>query len=142
MHFVGYSQEAESEEERDTSVWNWYIEALYDDVTADLMEKYDCDQTKAEQMLYHSGLKIYCAMDPEAQKIAEEEYQNEDNYGTDGAVESGFYMLDYSGRVLATVGSRQEKPATCGLTMRQTPNGSPVPVSSPSVFMQQPWIWV
>ncbi len=109
MHFVGYSQEAESEEERDTSVWNWYIEALYDDVTADLMEKYDCDQTKAEQMLYHSGLKIYCAMDPEAQKIAEEEYQNEDNYGTDGAVESGFYMLDYSGRVLATVGSRQEK---------------------------------
>ena len=64
----GYSQEAESEEERDTSVWNWYIEALYDDVTADLMEKYDCDQTKAEQMLYHSGLKIYCAMDRKRRK--------------------------------------------------------------------------
>lgn len=109
MKFVGYSQDGEDEEEADSSVWNWYIEALYDDVTADLMELYDCDQSKAEQMLYHSGLKIYCAMDPDVQKIAEEEYQNEDNFLTDGAVESGFYMMDYSGRVLATVGSRQEK---------------------------------
>ncbi len=110
MTFVGYSQEAQSEEEEeDTSVWNWYIEDLYDDVTEDLMDLYDCDKSKAEDMLYHSGLKIYCAMDPEAQKIAEEEYANEANYSTDSAVESGFMMMDYNGRVLATVGSRQEK---------------------------------
>ncbi|HIS49228.1 MAG TPA: transglycosylase domain-containing protein [Candidatus Gallacutalibacter pullistercoris] len=109
MKFVGYSQEAESEDQGDSSVWNWYIEAMYDEVTADLMELYDCDETKAQEMLYHNGLKIYCAMDSETQKIAEEEYADESNYSTDGAVESGFLMMDYNGRVLATVGSRQEK---------------------------------
>ena len=108
MEFVGYSQEGESEEETNSTVWNWYIEAVYDDVVADLMELYDCDESKAQQMLYHSGLKIYCAMDPKVQKIAEEEYANEENYSTDGAVQSGFLMMDYSGRVLATVGSREE----------------------------------
>lgn len=109
MEFVGYSQEAESEEENSSSVWNWYIEALYDDVIADLQETYDIDENRAEDMLYHGGLEIYCAMDPEIQKIAEEEYANEDNYSTDEDVQSGFVMMDYSGRVLATVGSREEK---------------------------------
>lgn len=142
MTFVGYSQEAQSEEEQeDTSVWNWYIEDLYDDVTEDLMELYDCDKSKAEDMLYHSGLKIYCAMDSEAQKIAEEEYANESNYSTDGAVESGFVMMDYSGRILATVGSRQEKTGNLWFSYatdaKRQPGSTIKPIGVYAVAMDQ-----
>lgn len=91
-----------------TPVQNWYIDAMFDDVVSDLVSQKICSsKEEAESKMYHSGLKIYCAMDTDAQTIAENTFKDPVKLGltTDRKLQMGFYMMDYSGRVLATVGA-------------------------------------
>lgn len=90
---------------------NWYVEALLKDIIGDLQKKYNIGKTAAEDMLFTQGLKIYCAMDKKAQHIAEETIANKDIMPKDEALEVGFLLMDYNGRVLATIGSSKEKTA-------------------------------
>ena len=95
-----------------TPVQNWYIDAMFDDVVADLLSKNVCSsKEEAQSKMYHGGLKIYCAMDTEAQTIAENVIKDpvKLKLTSDSKLQMGFYMMDYSGRVLATVGSKGEK---------------------------------
>lgn len=103
-----YDDDDEDDDDEEEVVQNWYMDALYRDVIADLQEHLNISQYSAEQKLYTEGLKIYCAMDERAQTIAENAILNlETPYDKD--LEVGYVMMGFDGRVLATVGSRNPR---------------------------------
>lgn len=109
LEFVGFSDDNEDEDEESSSnVQNWYINQMYYDLCRDLAKYYDISESAASMKLYTEGLKIYCAMDTEAQEMIEQEaLKFNNNYDYD--LQIGMTMVDYDGRVIATVGSSQEK---------------------------------
>ena len=104
MKFVGYVVE----EDDDTSDWNWYDDRVFRDVSRDLSKQLKISIDKAEDMIYNEGLFIYSAMDKKAQEIAEKKVR-EWKTPEDPKLDIGYMMMDFEGRVLATVGGRQEK---------------------------------
>lgn len=105
MKFVGYIME---EDDDDQSEWNWYIDRLFRDVVDGLQKELNIGLDYAEDKIYKEGLKIYCAMDKRAQEIAEKKVREWET-PTDTSIQVGYMMMDFEGRVLATVGGRQEK---------------------------------
>lgn len=97
----------------DTSnqVWDWYTEAVIRDVQTALMNKYSCSFSAASNMIYSSGLKIYSAEDQNLQKIAQDYILKSGILDDDKQIQTGFCAVGYDGRVLATVGSRNQKKA-------------------------------
>lgn len=106
MKFVGRKSDAAVNE---TPIWNWYVDTLFEDVRDALMKKYSCTSDKAVDMIYHDGLKIYAAMDPDLQNFAEKTFLADDVFGSSKKLQTGYLAMDYSGRVLATVGARGKK---------------------------------
>ncbi|HCA53945.1 MAG TPA: transglycosylase, partial [Ruminococcaceae bacterium] len=105
MKFVGYEID-DDEDESDS--WNWYDDRLFRDVSKNLADALRIDVGEAEDMIYSKGLKIYSAMDKRAQEIAEKkvlQWKTPD----DPTMDVGYIMMDFEGRVLATVGGRQER---------------------------------
>ncbi len=90
-------------------IWNWYMDTVFEDVKNGLMETYNCSNDKAVDMMYHDGLKIYAAMDSNLQNIAEETLTSDKVFGSNKKLQAGYLAMDYSGRVLATVGARGAK---------------------------------
>ena len=56
MVFVGNQNENVV---NDTPVWNWYIDAMFEDIVEDLQTTQGISKDKAVYMMYHGGLKIY-----------------------------------------------------------------------------------
>lgn len=110
MTFVGYENNpTETEDETDEDkVGNWYIDALFRDLRTDLAKELNISEDAASQKLYTEGLKIYCAMDENLQKYAEEYVLSFDTPG-DPNLQLGTVVMDFKGRILATVGSRTPK---------------------------------
>lgn len=106
MNFV--FQEA-TETGADDTINNWYIDTMIQDVVSDLQSELGYTKEDAQNMIYYSGLKIYSAMDSSAQEMAEKAVANDRNLNSDPDMQCGVYMMDYSGRVLAIVGSSDEK---------------------------------
>ena len=110
MTFVGFnnSDESEDEDEENTKIQNWYIDQMYWDLCRDLAKYYDISEDAASLKLYSEGLKIYCAMDTEAQEMMEKEaLKSAVDYDYD--LQTAMTMVGYDGRVIATVGSSREK---------------------------------
>lgn len=109
MTFVGFDYEDnEEDEDEEEEYQNWYMDALYRDVVEDLAEKYNIEKSMAELKVYNEGLKIYCAMDLQVQEMAEDVILSlQTPY--DPGLELGYVMMDFDGRVICTVGSRNEK---------------------------------
>lgn len=105
MKFIGYVMEEDDDERSD---WNWYVDRLFRDVVADLQTELNIGIDYAEDKVYKEGLRIYCAMDKNAQEIAERKVREWET-PADTSLQVGYMMMDYNGRVLATVGGRQEK---------------------------------
>lgn len=137
MVFVGNQNENVV---NDTPVWNWYIDAMFEDIVEDLQTTQGISKDKAVYMMYHGGLKIYCAMDQKAQNAAEEVVSS-DNMPADQKIQLGYFMMDYNGRVLATVGRRGEKTGNRLLSYatdsQRQPGSSIKPIASygPAVDM-------
>lgn len=93
------------------AIRNWYIEALLNDVIEDLSTNLKIGKTTAEEMLFNQGLKIYCAMDKDAQEKAESVLKDENIMPKDKDLDLGYVMMDLDGRILATLGGRKEKTA-------------------------------
>ncbi|MBQ6336791.1 MAG: penicillin-binding protein [Ruminococcus sp.] len=109
MTFVGAGESSDDEDEEDTiEVQNWYIDQMYYDLCRDLAKYYDISEDAASLKLYTEGLKIYCAMDKEAQDMIESEALKS-NVDYDWDLQTAMTMVDYDGRVIATVGSSKEK---------------------------------
>ena len=105
MKFIGYVVEDESDDENE---WNWYMDRVFRDVVKDLQTELNVGADYAETMVYNEGLNIYCAMDVKAQEAAEKKIR-EWKTPKDEYLDVGYEMMDFEGRILATVGSRFEK---------------------------------
>lgn len=88
---------------------NWYIEMMFNDIINDLCSKYHIGKDAAKNILFTNGLKIYCAMDQNAQTIAEKTLKNSSIMPSDKNIEIGYTMMGLDGRVLASIGCREEK---------------------------------
>lgn len=105
-----FNESAASEKENNSAtIRNWYVETLIRDVVTDLCDKYRIGKSAAEDMIYTQGLKIYCAMDTKAQSIAENAIKDSSVMPKDSNLELGYTLMDFNGRILATLGSRKEK---------------------------------
>ncbi len=91
------------------TIHNWYVENLFRDVVNDLCVKYNIGKTAAEEMLFTHGLKIYSAMDSNAQSIVEASLKDKSIMPQSSDLEIGYIMMGFDGRILATVGCREEK---------------------------------
>ncbi|MBQ2970914.1 MAG: transglycosylase domain-containing protein [Ruminococcus sp.] len=111
LEFVDYSDNNDDDDEdEDDNIQNWYIDQMYGDLVRDLAKYYDISENAASEKLYTEGLKIYCAMDLEAQEMIEYEgLHMNDDYGS--SLQVGMTMVGFDGRVIATTGSSQEKDA-------------------------------
>lgn len=108
LEFVNYSTNDDDDDESNDNIQNWYIDQMYGDLVRDLAKYYDISENAASEKLYTEGLKIYCAMDLEAQEMIEYEGLHcNDDYGT--SLQIGMTMVGFDGRVIATTGSSQEK---------------------------------
>ncbi|HAF25881.1 MAG TPA: glycosyl transferase [Lachnospiraceae bacterium] len=62
------------------SVNSYFVDALIDQVIADLMEQRGYNETQAYNLVYSGGLQIYSTQDPEIQSICDEVFNNEENF--------------------------------------------------------------
>lgn len=93
---------------------NWFVEQLIKDVTNDLAEAKGISYEAAQRLVNNSGYQIYCTMDPDIQKIAEDVYADTSNLNIHSAkghqLQSGITIMDpYTGNVVAMVGAVGEK---------------------------------
>lgn len=91
------------------TIRNWYVETLFRDVVNDLCTKYNIGKAAAEDMIFTHGLKIYAAMDSNAQSIVENSLKEASIMPKSPDIEIGYIMMGFDGRILATVGCREEK---------------------------------
>jgi penicillin-binding protein 1A len=68
--------------ETDAGISSYFSDSVYEAVRDDLVAM-GTDKKEAERMLNSGGLRIYTTMDPEIQKIMNEEFQNPDNYSSE-----------------------------------------------------------
>lgn len=91
---------------------SWFIDYLIDDVIAGLMDEYGWDKKTAEYNLYNGGYRIYSTVDNRIQRIAEEYYEDVDNFEkvlNKEQPDSAFVCLNFDGEVVAIVGGKGEK---------------------------------
>ena len=104
LKFVGYIVDSDDE---DDIGWGWYDDRLFRDVTQSLQKEFHITASEAEDMIYSQGLSIYSAIDTRAQEIAER-HIHEWETPTDPTLQVAYVMMDFDGRIRATVGGRQE----------------------------------
>lgn len=97
-----------------TSTWDYYVDLVINDVIADLQEQYGYTEQYATQLVFFGGLNIYSAEVPSEQAAVEAIYADESNFpkhleGDTEDPQASIFIVDYDGRVVATVGGRGEK---------------------------------
>lgn len=98
------------------SVQDYYVDLVIEDVIEDLMEEYGYTYNYAENMVFYGGLSIYSAENPAEQAAVQAIYEDEANFPKhrekdEEDPQTGFFAVDYTGRVVATVGGRGVKDA-------------------------------
>lgn len=108
----------EEDGEYSEKVHSYYVDAVIDDVIADLMETYGYDEKTASIKLYSGGLQVITCMDPAIQNILETVYTDETYWPqtTGLQAQSAMCIMDpTTGDLLALVGGRGEKKTARGL---------------------------
>ena len=98
---------ADAEVLNQNEVNSYFVDALIEQVSADLSEKYGYDKAHADKMFYNGGYNIYATVDVDMQAAAEKVFTDEaykiENKNGD-LLKAGITVLDYQGRVKAIVG--------------------------------------
>ncbi len=108
----------ESETTYTENVHSYYIDAVMDDVIADLMSTYGYTEVEASRMLFSGGLEIVTCLDPGIQSCVEKVYTDSSYWPeTEGMqAQSAICILDpNNGDLLAIVGGLGEKRESRGL---------------------------
>jgi len=112
------------EEDYEAEINSYFVDALIEDVIADLAKKYNCSSDIASTMFYNGGYKIYATVNPEIQSIMESVYLDIDGYfnvyGEDLSgyrvhAQSAMTIMDYEGHIVGIVGGAGEKTVNRGL---------------------------
>lgn len=112
------------EEDYEAEINSYFVDALIEQVIADLAEKYGCSEDIASTMLYNGGYKIYATVDSKIQGIMESTYLNTNKYfklmgedleGNRVHAQSAMTIMDYEGHIVGLVGGAGEKTVNRGL---------------------------
>jgi len=139
MVFVGWQDDEETGDDSGGDIWNWYMEAVFNDLIDDIMEVNNFSYDQAVDYIYKGGLEIYTAMDPALQEGIEALFKSEEVLPYDPEVDFGGYVMDYNGKTIAVLGGRSEKIGNRWLsngtdTYRQTGSSiKPISVYAPAL---------
>jgi len=126
------------------TVYSWYVEAVIDEVTQDLMEQTGLSYEVVTKMVYSGGLEIVVPYDPEVQAAVDAVYNDKSNLNyvskSGQKMKSGITVVDNeTGYVVALAGDVGEKTINRGWnhatdTVRQ-PGSSikPLAVYAPAI---------
>ena len=112
------------EENLESDINNYFVDALIEQVIDDFAEKFDCSEQMASTMLYNGGYQIYSTVNPEIQETMEDVYTNTKKYfnlkgknanGETVHVQSAMTIMDYEGHIVGLVGGAGEKLVNRGL---------------------------
>ena len=127
----------------DSHYYSWYVDAVYNNVLADLCEKYGYSEKAAAMKLMTGGYKIYCNYDPKAQAIVDQVYENLENVPNTVSLQqlqSAIVLIDNeTGDIVAMAGGVGEKEGSLThnrATMSLLPTGSsfkPIAVYAPAL---------
>ena len=106
----------------ETSVNNYFVDALIDEVATDLAKAKGISKDSANVLLYNGGYKIYATVDTNIQSAMETVYADTEKYfnmksrQSDGInVQSAMTIVDYEGNIKGLVGGVGEKTINRGL---------------------------
>lgn len=132
MYDQGYITEKEYEEAKNTEleivaetrvlnqnkINSYFVDALIKQVTDDLAKQYGYNGSRANDMFYSGGYKIYATVDTDMQSAAEKVFADEATYAIKSAkgkkMTGGITVMDYKGNVKAIVGGIGEKTTNRG----------------------------
>lgn len=101
----------------ESEINSYFVDALIDQVTEDIAEKYGFDPTRASNNFYSGGYKIYATLDPNIQSQLETTF-SDTSYavkGKDGqTLQGSMTVMDYQGHVKGLVGGIGEKTENRG----------------------------
>ena len=109
---------SDSDEAVTVKIHSYYIDAVMDDVIADLMSEYGYDKATASRMLYSGGLQIITCLDPAIQECAERVFTDSSYWPTKKGLQaqSAICVMDHhTGELKAIVGGLGEKRESRGL---------------------------
>lgn len=121
-----------------SNINSYFVDALIEQVSNDLAEKYGYDESHANNKFYNSGYKIYATIDTKMQEYAEEVFADSATYaikGKDGKLMTGgIAVMDYEGNVKAVVGGIGEKTTNrgfnCATDAVRQPGSTMKPISA------------
>ena len=121
---VDVTLDQSKEENLESDINNYFVDALIEQVIDDFAEKFDCSEQMASTMLYNGGYQIYSTVKPEIQQTMEDVYTNTKKYfnlkgknanGETVHVQSAMTIMDYEGHIVGLVGGAGEKLVNRGL---------------------------
>lgn len=112
---------ASKDNTKEVKVNSYFIDALIEEVTADLAKTYNYDSTYASKNFYNGGYKIYCTMIPSVQETIEKYFKNKTYFketqvyaGKTYPVQGSMTIMDYQGHIVGLVGGQGEKTVNRG----------------------------
>lgn len=118
----------------DQEIYSYYVEAVIDDVTEDLMEQKGISESTARQLLYNGGYRVYSCLDPYIQECVDNVYLDVENFpkpyrANDQQLQSAMVIMEpYTGEVKAMSGGVGEK--TGNLVLNRATDALRAPGSS------------
>ncbi len=80
----------------------YFIDYMIDDITSDLMEKYNYSEQEAKEKVYSGGLTIHTTLNSQAQKAIEDAFAENSNFPSNGGIkyDSNKNILGDQGQII------------------------------------------
>ncbi len=116
---------------------SYFVDALIEQVTTDLCDKYGYTEEKAEQLFYTGGYNIYATVDTDIQSVVEKAYidvaSKAQKSSKGDSLWGAMTVMDYEGHVKGIVGGIGEKTANrafnCATDAKRQPGSTIKPIS-------------
>lgn len=147
--FGSANSDVEADEEIvQTAITSWYVDALIEEVAADLMKVKNISHDTAISLIYSAGYKIYSCVDKSVQDAIDQVYSSRDNIPTGykkstyQQLQSAIVVMDpVTGDILGMSGGIGEKTGSrlfnLATMMHRSPGSTIKPLSSYSLCLDK-----
>lgn len=104
------------DDSQNSGIYNWYVDAVIQEVKGDLMEEYGYDEETALTKINSAGLQIYTPMDIAMQEKLEQIFLDDSYFGAPATdnLNASMIIMDYDGNIKALCSSRYPKEVNLG----------------------------
>ncbi len=152
LHFGEKEEDSSAPAGAADAVTSWYVDAIIEDVIADLMELKDVDRDTATTLLFNAGYKIYSTIDMGVQDIIDRVYSTGDNIpagyikSSTQDLQSAIVVMDpFTGDILGLsggIGAKEVSRAFNRATqMERSPGSTIKPIASYSLCLDKGLVW-